>query len=819
MSDIVIAITAPGNADGVRAVIEKWTTAGFLRPFLWLQDGDTERLRAEWSDGSGEIPLLEAVAAQPYGQIRLVCLLLAPAGGSPLTDELPDRSQAVREAIARRLAADQQLTVVGLVAPANGRAEVPDSVLATQWDVNAVVVDEDRLDPRHASRDITTAADLEAHAALALACAGGLWTGMVTTPFDLDGNGAGDQEPRVTLMRSYARAARHHGLHDEITRKVVTLKENPHWSADMAEAEPVDDAEHAVDRAAVEFLNGPGIRLRRTPHVPKPRRLFRMTPRQALRLLWLFIRGRVGEIQDELQVRAADAVRDQVEALTQRVTFGDGTDVVVRFDGRPLPTDVTGDPETADLAQALVDAVRRPSGRRTFPDEWHDLRGLAFGLVDAGDLPEGCTTPASGVHRQVLPPEAVSPALADFVEPTTDWLATEPDSLLSRIGRRVASDTADARAAFLDALSRVKKGVPKLEAFVDRRLWYAWLLCGLLAVVGLGVTVALHATNVLTIRNSLLVGGAVVLCFLLASAVIGFLHLRKQFQAAHRSNLAWAAYENARAAAEHEAEELVRLSAAVGEFSDWAAVIGWIVHQGPVSDDQLPPDPVDLATMTRPWAFGVAEAVVDDQRLGHLAARVGRRCLRPGWLSALYTRTSSQVMTQVAFDRGLGPEAPDPVPEVDSTARRRLCAELVDGLALRSFTAEIQAVTVDQTAGMALSDLFSGVQPPAASSIPIADFLDAVGGGGESSFNRRLWTAESGFPDVPVVPVTWTSALADPRADEGGPVWLCPDEKTITALAVRVEVSAPVRWSELAVFRQEKADVEVEPFDPDGGIG
>lgn len=808
MADIVIAITAPGNADGVRAVIEKWTTAGFVRPFLWLQDGDTDRLRAEWSDGAGEVPLLEAVAAQPYERIRLVCLLLAPAD-SPLTDELPERSQAVREAIARRLATDQQLSVVGLVVPANGRAEVPDSVLATRWDVNAVVVDEDRLDPRHASRDITTAADLDAHAALALACASGLWTGMVTTPFDHDGNGAGDQEPRVTLLRSFARAARHYGLHDQITRKVVLLKQNPHWSADMVEAELVDDPEPFVDRAAREFLTGPGIRLSRTPHVPAPRRRFRVTPRQAFRLLWLFMCGRVREIQDELQVRAVDAVQDRVEALAQRVTFGDGTDIVVKFDGRPLPSDVTGDPETADLAQALVDAVRRPSGRRTFPDEWYSLRGLAFGLVDAGDLPDGCTTPESGVHRQVLPPEAVSPPVADLDEPATD------ESLLSKLGRRLAADTADARAAFLEALEQVKKGVPKAVAVVDRRLWYIWLICGLATILGLGVTAALYATKVFTVRDSLLVGGAVVLLFVLASVVIAFLHLRKQFQAAHKSNLAWAAYENARAAAEHEAEELVRLSTALGEYDDWAPMIGWIVHQGVAGDDKLAADPVDLAEMARPWAFGVAEAVVDDQRLGHLAARIGRRCFRSGWLSALYARTSADVMADVAFDRGFGPDTAAPSPEVDAPARRRLRTSLVDGLALRSLITEIQGSTVDHTADMPLADLFSAVLPVAGEAMAIGDFLGAVEVGVEQSrFNRRLWTAESGFPKVPVVGVHWTSgdALLEPA-------WLCSDAKTITALAVRVEVSAPIRWSELSLFKQEQAATDAEPFEADSGIG
>lgn len=807
VTDIVVVITLPGmsGVDNVRTVLEGWTAAGFVRPFLWWVGDNGGRQLAVWSDNPSAEPgsLLDALADKPYDRIRLVSLL--PLTTGDVEPDLPERAELVRRAVAERLAPGQRLSTVGVLVPASGVADVPCTVLSTLWDVNLVVVDEDGVDPRHASREVGPDT-IAGHTALALVTVSGLWTGITGGPFDDDRDGAGDQEPHVRLIRCFARAVRSHGLTDEIAQTTVRRWQDSDWAAELAGAHPVEDSEPWVEQAADDYLTGQGARLRRTPYRPIPWLKYRITPRQAWQALKLFMLGRIGEIQQTVKNSARDELLDRIETFTERVVFGDGTDFVVRFDGRPI-----GEPrgqapgESVDLAQALMTAIERPAVQPTFSDEWRALRDLSFGLVDAGDLPKGCEAPMSGVHRLVVDVPAVSPP-PEPGQSLPEWLAAAPSSLVARIGGRLLSDTEAARDAFMEALERLKRSKPRLSAPVfDRRLWYVWLaICGV-SVLG-GVTAGvLGGGEAISLRSMV---EFMLLCLtvvVLGTAVVGFLQLRKEFQAAHKANLVWTAFENARGAAEHEAGELVRLAAASAEYQDWVSIVAAVLHTAAGTEHESPPDPVDLRALVRPSAFGVAAAETNPRLLDRLAAIIGKRCFRQGWLSGLYSRTEDVVMTEVKFDRGLPETTANPDPVTDSRARRELTGQLRDGLTERLLLDDILRIATEQMADLGPHELFSAVQPPTGTPMPATEFMVALlpASDGGAPFNRRLWSVESGFREDVAEPLTQQSGLTRQGT-------------AITMQTVRVDATAAAMWYELALFREREESPLAVPVFEDG---
>jgi hypothetical protein len=766
VADIVVVITGPdaSEVDEVRAVVHEWGTAGFVRPFLWWAGDPGGQQLAVWSDRPAGEPeaLLDVLADKPYDRIRLVSLL--PVSGDDPATGLPELSERVKRAVAERLAPEQRLSTVGILVPASGVADVPCAVLSTRWDVNLVVVDEDGVDPRHLGREVR--------------------------------NGAGDQEPRVRLARCFARAVRSHGLSAEIARTAVARWQDLDWAAELVAAKPAEDSDPWVERATTDYLAGCGERLRRTAYRPVPGRRLRITPRMAMRMLWLFMRGRIDEIRQEAKDGVREEFLDRIEKFTERVVFGDGTDFVVKFDGRSI--DDTGrqvQSGSVDLAQALMTATERPAAPPRFPDEWRGLRDLSFGLVDAGELPEGCVAPMSGVHRLVVDVPAVSPA-PEPGEPVPDWLASGESSLLSRIGTRILTDGLAARDAFITALELLKRSAPQLSApVVDRRLWFIWLaICGV-SVLGGATAGVLGANGVLPPGTTIKLVLLFLAVLLIGTAVTGFLHLRKQFQAAHKANRVWTQYENARGAAEHEAGELVRLAAAWTEYQDWAPMLATVLYTAAGAGGTPPPDPVDLGKLARPWAFGVATAETNPRLLDRLASIIGKRCFRQGWLSQLYTRTQDSVMTDVKFDRGLPETTANPDPDTDSRARRVLGDKVADGLAEQVLLAEIHEVVAEQVVDLGPGELFSAACPPSAEPLPVAEFLAALTPerNERTPFNRRLWSMASGFRNDPAEPAFWQSGLV-------------PRTPVITVQSVRLDAIAPALWNEFALFSANDDD-------------
>lgn len=830
-ADVTVVITPPGTAESERIgqVMAAWAQAGFVRRFLWWDGADDDQHQVVWNDDrDNPVSLLEALAAAPYETIRLVSLLAVVSRTEQVSTDLPDLSAEIEDLVARRLAANQKLARVGLVIPASGVRRVPRQVLSNRWHTTVIAVDEDSVDPEHTSREVRDAEHFAAHAALALATVAGLWRGMDGSLFDGDSEGAGQQEPRVRMIRCHARGGRSHGLPDDIVREALTRRTDPLWVAEMLGARPAENSGWLAVRAGDEFLAGPGKSMTRTPFRAPRRPPVRITPRKAFHLLWLFMRGRIADLRQELQRSAANEVRDRIESFTQRLVFGTDTDTdtVVRFDGRPLDDDDGAgfEAESIDLAKALIDTVKRPPAPQVFPSEWRTLRELSFGLVDAGPLPEGCTEPVAGVHRQVVavhavsaPPEGVDqdspPPPESGADPLGAATDTASEPMLTRIGRRIAEDTDAARREFLLAIETLKASLPRTpgQTPVDRRYWFAWLLLTVVAAAAAITAVVLYANDTFTLRDALGVALPAITVFLLGTALILFLYLRKAFQEANKVNRVWEQYENARMAAGHEAEELVRLSAVRSSYEQWRPLLARALHVAAKDAVRTPEDDTDLTTLSCPSAFAVGKTETDPRLLARLSSIVGRRTFRRGWLSALYARVLAESMGELKFRRGLPAEAADPDPDVEPAAHRELADRIRDGVADRTVIDDIRVIIGAQVRSLRLTELFCAIHPVGAEAVSPTTFLSAlqdIGDARRARFNRRLWTEESGYPTVTTRTTTWLPDRLDLLEVSPStvilPLTVPEDHPLMVVLAARLDQTEPLVWSDLTLFSTDE---------------
>jgi hypothetical protein len=220
------------------------------------------------------------------------------------------------------------------------------------------------------------------------------------------------------------------------------------------------------------------------------------------------------------------------------------------------------------------------------------------------------------------------------------------------------------------------------------------------------------------------------------------------------------------------------------------------------------PDDVDLETLARPSAFAVASTETDPRLRARLAAIIGRRTFRQGWLSALYTRVVAESMGELKFRRGLPEESPDPDPDVETTAREELAARVADGLADHTVVADIRTIVSEQTRCLELTELFCAVHPAGGEAQPPATFLGALQNDRAARFNRRLWAEASGYPAAVTHTSTWlperlTTAEVPPSTTLL-PFAVHADKPVTVVLSARLDQSEPLVWSHLALFSPDE---------------
>ena len=902
MSDLTLVVAGPEGSvlSQVRDTVDSWAGAGLARPLLWWSGCREGQHYARWSSaGAGdEAPLLAALASQPFSALRILSFLVIAAAGDERPLDTRQIAARVEEAVSERKASHQRLHKVNLLVPATGVAGLPVDLLSTYWDVNLVAADEDRATGAHSSEPVQHPGNLAPHAALALVTVAGLWPGMSGAPFDRDHRGAGEQEPRVRVIRSFARAVRSHGLVDEVAARMCDGERNQQWMVQVAGARQAPDPHALVASASREYFEAGGRALRcQHPRVPAHRPLARVSLGALLRWMWPFARNRSRALPDEWEEIAGTPARGPVKDFADESVVGEDATIAVTGGART----VIGHPALGsplhtggvEVAVALLDRLERlgyTPEQHTFGDAWPDLRALAFGLADGGPLPEGCTEPLEGTRRVVItdanaitpdpaeqpmeidrdalpaggpiaastpwggsprppdswggsprPPdlapldpahallvkrliracreadglaegEAPGESVADVEERRLDdWLAGRSRSLLWLVGERVAEGAAAAEKGLMAALDRVREGVDALDVDGDeiatlRRRWRRLAVAALvLAALAVGLAVRDAVSPLVAAGIVLLVGFAG-----FAGSLFAFwLYLRRLFSVLDRHHRRRVRYEAAQRGAEHWARELRRLDAAYREYLDWAGIVGRTLHRGAGSPRDSDPAGPDLAGLVMPAAFKVATARTEEGLKRRIAAQVGERYFRQGWIGALYRDLARDSMSRCRFERGQPDSDPEPTPDTDSLARRYLLTDLVSGAPSRRLSTRRREEVIAYVRERAPDELFSTASDAGGREHSAGTFLTSLcpharhEGDGEA-FNGRFWRLRPYRVDRTTAVRLWLpkrSVTADPQtAGEAMEPTADGTPAALTFRTARLDVSAPVLWSDLLLF-------------------
>jgi hypothetical protein len=306
-----------------------------------------------------------------------------------------------------------------------------------------------------------------------------------------------------------------------------------------------------------------------------------------------------------------------------------------------------------------------------------------------------------------------------------------------------------------------------------------------------------------------------------ASLAVFYPYARRQFRIANARQEWLDEYKRARFVAEHEAKELLRLAAAYEEFLDWAVILGAVLHRPGGAPPAAAPDTVDLGAVPVPEAVAVSEAVADPRQRLRLAAVIGRRHFHRSWASGLLDSFTRASMAELKYEKGRNPGDPDPQPEVDREARRRLRDDLMSGRPAAAFVRKVRADVAVRVGQTSVGELFSGLCPPHDGgperflTEPVAPPDPAAGG--PESFSWPWWRPGQG----PTKDETTTWAPASVKVPHG--VEVCPVAVSANGAAVllwvgRLDVSMPGRWPALRMAQEPHRG----PEDPDSdltGIG
>lgn len=864
MDDVTLVIARADDdlAVGVARLLSRWSQAGLVRPFLWWHSRGEAGHLVRANDEQDAEPMLKAIGTSEYSTVRLVSLIIAADAGGDGDASIQELATEVEEVLVTRLGAGQRLARVNLIVPASGTQALPATLLNSRWDVNLVVADEDRPTPLTISQEVRDPDLLVAHTAAALATVAGLWPGARAGPFDELSEG-GQQEPRVRVVRSFVRLLRCHDLVDGVTRQILDLRENPQWLADSVNALPAEDPSMILGKAIDQFFAGPGARLARQPASPPPAKPLRiLTPRQAFLELWRFVVALGRRTPSDIADYTKDRMLERCEQFAQDVVFGKDSTAKVRIGTRTLLAERDNaqrlSPGATEFADALLSWLGSHPSAAALGAEWGSLKGLSFGMVDAGKLPDGIDEPEERTRRLVVididliaPDPSEEPfefqssepagAEPDNTKPAADarpvryqvaacdpagaaqadsrlapetpdrerfdsWLDQRKGSLLWRVGERIAADAAVAESALVEALESIARprDDPGAVRHETSRMYLSLTVIAVIAVAAVVVGAVLWAIDVITLPTAGAVTALSVTGWLLLSLLVFYPYARRQFRRANALLKRFNEDEAARVVAEHEAGELLRLAAAYKEYLDWAVIIGSVLHRpGGSLDHQAPePDPADLDL---PDAVGIGAAETDLRQCRRLAAIVGRRHFHPGWMSGLLIDLTSKSMEDLKYEKGEADNDPTPEPEIDRRARARLRDDLMSGLA-DTFGQRIRENVARNVIEQPLDELFSGLR--AAKNSTPHKFLTVIWERPPSpvreSFSWPLWRlGRSPSEDTEYVWKPPAVAASSQSVVDVAPV--VHSDGTVRLLwTARLDVSGPGLWSDLRIFEKQE---------------
>ena len=415
----VVLARSTSTAPKVRDALEGWTRAGLIDPLLWTVMGENGLTVTTWLGGDrAEVDLRAAIAAEPYGLIRLIACHVLDSAEAPRDDtavEFARRASQVQGAVGRALAPQQRLVRLSLLIPASGAAEISPETLSLPAAANVLVAPEQRITPRHASVEVGDA-DLVTHAAAAIASVSGRWRASEVGPFDGQDEPDSSASPRLTVVRSFVRALRIRGAVGEVANELWARRRSEAWAAHAAGATPARDPQGVVGTLLRDFFSVHGERLIYQPG-PAPRRpqLAPVSVGSAAQELFRYAARGFRDVPADVASRVEESARQPLSDFAQRAAAAGPAAPIVsgaRADHR-WPVDEpanAAEVNAADATEATVELARdllhRAGGDAPAPPPaggtWQALRQMSFGAIDGSPMPEGITEPREGATRVVL---------------------------------------------------------------------------------------------------------------------------------------------------------------------------------------------------------------------------------------------------------------------------------------------------------------------------------------------------------------------------------------------------------------------------------
>jgi len=228
---------------------------------------------------------------------------------------------------------------------------------------------------------------------------------------------AGSSEPRVQLVRAYARIVDGGYALKKIVDAVLALDGSTGtWPCPAAGAPPcvlADDPIGTVGSATKEFVEAFHLSFSplSAPSLPPPKRLSLWEGIKLFaKTVWRIVLNFPVEWVKQKQERVSDALL----SFFTRVTFGEDSDIVLTLRGNSLSRrsdDPTGIERLRGIAELEIPGANVVIAE---PSLWSAFGVVGCGLADGSEFPEGIRVPTRGASRAVVPrPALIAPAVGD----------------------------------------------------------------------------------------------------------------------------------------------------------------------------------------------------------------------------------------------------------------------------------------------------------------------------------------------------------------------------------------------------------------------
>jgi len=386
-------------------VLKEWSAAGILGTVAWTNvqtDGLVRPMTALFeSEKFLQLELFELLTSRIWSQVTVVGVRQQPV--NLLSAQRFEAESQLLDMVQRAFEAHRDLEFQSFTVSIAEQEGLIYEAFSPDWKMHILHEPIVRIDQAVAAQPMWEDHRHLLVSLLALTMAGGfVWQLGALAP-EMADQVIGAHRP-IRVGRAYLRVVSAGRLTDEVLAGAFP-KSGP-WSipTDVPNAQAVPPGTPVADSLIDALVTRGKFKYRpwTDPKREKPKDL------GILEGLKLFAKE-FGSALRSIPVSLVEKVKSDIEGFMQKLTFGEGASVLLRFD--PRKDDLNAD-NVLEVIKNLqlgntVDAIGDA-------DPWNVLQRVSLGAVDGGRFPDGMTPPASGSGRIIYTdPASIGPAPDD----------------------------------------------------------------------------------------------------------------------------------------------------------------------------------------------------------------------------------------------------------------------------------------------------------------------------------------------------------------------------------------------------------------------